>query len=149
MHDSGPVTTGPAPGAGFEQTDYHNGPIYAAGVGIVVLALLSYAIAIWLFDRYKVDASEREHRPANAVANTRPRFPADFNRVPGPLLQKDEPAELKAIRDREDRVLSDYGWVDSHKEIVRIPIAEAMRMLSDPEFAKTKGIRAAGPGGAK
>jgi hypothetical protein len=152
MHERPSDVGEPNTQGGYDQTEPRNGIIVGAGIGVALLTALSYLIAIWLFDRFKDKAYESEPNVANAVANERPRFPAGIKSVPAPVLQKDEPADLKAFRSDEEQELSGYGWIDAKKEIVRIPVSEAMRMLAEPDFAKTKGIRAApaaAQGGAK
>ena len=44
------------------------------------------------------------------------------------------------LRSDEERLRS-YGWVDPQKDKVHLPIAEAMRLLADPEVARSRGIR--------
>jgi hypothetical protein len=51
--------------------------------------------------------------------------------VPLPNLQAHPTLELTAFRAREDSVLHSYGWVDKEAGVVRIPIAEAMRILAE------------------
>lgn len=38
-------------------------------------------------------------------------------------------AELAGLRAAEDRQLTDYGWVDRERGLVRVPIGEAMARL--------------------
>lgn len=35
---------------------------------------------------------------------------------------------LKSLRDEEERVLSGYSWVDRNNQVVRIPVADAMKL---------------------
>jgi len=46
---------------------------------------------------------------------------------PEPRLQTDPRADLRALRDHEASVLSNYSWVDRNAGIVRIPIEEAIK----------------------
>ena len=56
----------------------------------------------------------------------------DPHRVPpAPRLQTLPTQDLDAARAEEDRTLTSYGWVDEHAGTVRIPIAEAMRLLAE------------------
>jgi hypothetical protein len=49
---------------------------------------------------------------------------------PGPRLQVDPEADLKAFRAKEERRLDTYYWVDKQNGIVHIPIDEAMKKLA-------------------
>ena len=48
---------------------------------------------------------------------------------PAPHLQPSPAVDLQAFREQEDRILGTYGWVDKERQVVRIPIEEAMRLL--------------------
>jgi hypothetical protein len=47
---------------------------------------------------------------------------------PEPRLQTNPRADLKDLRDSEERVLESYSWVDRNGGVVRIPIDEAMKL---------------------
>jgi hypothetical protein len=55
--------------------------------------------------------------------------PSDAPRIETatPRLQIDPKADLAVYRAKERRELAGYGWVDSSRGIVRIPIEQAMR----------------------
>jgi hypothetical protein len=36
---------------------------------------------------------------------------------------------MRELRDREDELLTSYGWVDRNAGVVRIPIEEAMKIV--------------------
>jgi hypothetical protein len=61
---------------------------------------------------------------------------------PGPMLQTDPAADLRAFNAEEQARLNSYGWIDRDKGIVHIPIREAM------EEAAAKGIPGF-PGGSR
>jgi hypothetical protein len=48
---------------------------------------------------------------------------------PPPHLQTGPALDLQAFREQENRILGTYGWVDKEKEVVRIPIEDAMRLV--------------------
>lgn len=67
-----------------------------------------------------------------AIYPTAPRLghiPADFSQPPQPRLQTMPKADLERLRAAEDQQLSSFGWVDRDKQIARIPIEEAMKLL--------------------
>src|SRR6185437_4640291 len=47
-----------------------------------------------------------------------------------PRLQTAPKADLDRLRASEDRQLNSFGWVDRDKQIGRIPIDDAMKLLS-------------------
>jgi hypothetical protein len=61
----------------------------------------------------------------------RPQSPlAKLRRVPPvPRLQINSAVEMTRHRDIEDVALNHYGWIDHEREIVRLPIDEAMRQM--------------------
>ena len=60
-----------------------------------------------------------------------PRDPA--LRLPEPRLQLDEPADLRALREREAQHLNSYGWVDRASGTVHIPIERAMQLVLEEQ----------------
>jgi hypothetical protein len=49
---------------------------------------------------------------------------------PGPHLQTDPAADLRAQRAREQRALDAYGWLDAKHTLARIPIDRAMQIVN-------------------
>ena len=49
---------------------------------------------------------------------------------PEPRLQTDPRGDLLRLRQREDRLLNSYGWIDRDAGVVRIPIDEAMALTA-------------------
>lgn len=49
---------------------------------------------------------------------------------PGPRLQVDPEADLKAFRAKEERRLDTYYWIDKQHGVVHIPIDAAMKKLA-------------------
>jgi hypothetical protein len=47
----------------------------------------------------------------------------------GPTLQIAPRDDLAAFREREDRILNNYGWIDRKAGVVHIPISRAMELL--------------------
>ena len=50
---------------------------------------------------------------------------------PEPHLQVTPALDLRALRTKEDAVLSSYGWVDRTSGIVRIPIERAIDLVAE------------------
>jgi hypothetical protein len=49
---------------------------------------------------------------------------------PKPALQKDPQDDLRRFEREQRATLSGYGWVDRSKGLVRIPIEDAMRIIT-------------------
>jgi hypothetical protein len=45
-------------------------------------------------------------------------------------LQTAPKSDVERLRAREDRRLNSFGWVDRDKQIARIPIEDAMKLLA-------------------
>jgi hypothetical protein len=126
----------------YEQTDAVLKQPLAAGIGVVVLILSACAISLWLFGLFRAGADRRDPGLSPLVAMERPKLPREIDKIPEPRLEVSEGVLVKKQREEEDRLLTGPpGWVDPQKGTVHIPIAEAMRLLTDPEVAKARGIR--------
>ena len=87
-------------------------------VGVVILG------AIWALNGFFI-----RHRPRPAAAEY-PLAAESLRRLPPePRLQTDPRDDLRHLRENEDQVLDSYGWVDRNAGVVRIPIADAMRLI--------------------
>ncbi len=49
--------------------------------------------------------------------------------VKGPRLQADPPADMAALRAREDATLNRWGWTDEANGVAQVPIGRAMELL--------------------
>lgn len=101
-------------------------------IGLVVVAAASQ-LAMLLMLRVlqnQVDASNPPRMYPLAPIATEPAYPGDpgGTQPPEPRLQSDPKQELADLRSGEDAVLTSYGWVDRNNNVVRIPIAEAMKL---------------------
>lgn len=59
------------------------------------------------------------------------RIPDNLPQPPAPQLQIRPQADLERLRAKENARLSTFGWADSDKKNVRIPIERAMRLLAE------------------
>ena len=118
-HDSGEN-----PQVSFERQDVNVFQITAFGIGLLISCVV-VVFAMWaLFDF--LYSREDKVNPANppAMVKDRPTLP------PEPRLQAEPRMELKQLRDDEDQILNNYGWVDPAKGIVRIPIDQAIDIVA-------------------
>ena len=126
-------------GRGYEDSDVSVGRLFAfAGgvVGLVVFGVLGSAVVFHFFVR---------HQPLGPPASP---FEDVRTVPPEPRLQTTAPLDLQRYRADQDKVLEEYGWVDSHAGIVRIPVDRAMDLLLQKEYP-VRGSSPAGGGPAK
>ncbi|MEX0716378.1 MAG: hypothetical protein WD066_07325 [Planctomycetaceae bacterium] len=97
------------------------------GFGVVLLVLFAVA-ATWGFLDFTA--------PRMKVAERVGARPAPRERLSEPSLDPHQPAELEALRRREDAVLSSYGWIDEERGIARVPIDRAIEMLAERQRAR-------------
>ncbi len=103
-----------------EATDVGLGVPIAIGAMLLFLILTGLLVSRWLlFARPQVD-----HAPPSDLAFL-------DNPTPAPHLQFDPPQDLIQLRAEEARQLSSYGWVDREKQIVRIPIEQAIAIVAE------------------
>jgi hypothetical protein len=117
---SRPVKEVEHPRRGYEDSDVSVGRLFAFAGGVVALILLGVlgsAVVFHFFVR---------HQPLGPPASP---FEDVRTMPPEPRLQTTAPLDLKRYRDDQEKILAEYGWVDSHAGIVRIPVDRAMDLL--------------------
>lgn len=109
---------------GLVEPDYVNvRAVLGFGVGLFVVATIIHVLMLWMWqiEVANVDAANPPRIYPLAVLQ-------DDRQPPEPRLQTDPKADLASLRAYEDQVLSGYTWVDRNNDIVRIPVADAMRL---------------------
>lgn len=145
-HSSHSSNHGAALPTGTVEPDYVDTPaIYKFGVGLTVITIISHIAMYWVWTVSYVSPQAETPRLYPLAAATQ-----ETRRPPQPRLQDGvvtdnggrrlSPEELKddrnlgvrealqALRDEEDHVLTGYAWVDHNNQIVRIPVADAMKL---------------------
>lgn len=107
----------------YERTDFSTrvtiGIIVGTLVTVWVLSSLVYLYFAYL--THNRAATSPRPLPVEVHGNPLP---------PEPRLQQSPREDLKAMRTREDWMLSHYTWVDKQKGIVGIPIDRAIQMIA-------------------
>jgi hypothetical protein len=113
------------PQVSHERRDIDVFQITSFGVGLLIAFLVSVG-AMWaLFDYFAArEDAKNASNPAAAMMREKSKLP------PEPRLQERPQVELKDLRADEDAILNGYGWVDPAKNIVRIPIDEAIELVA-------------------
>jgi len=128
-------------GVSYEKEDADTRMVIRAGIVLALVTLVASVVVLFLF-RWLGEREARGDAPPPPMAAS-----LDPNRIPdGPRLQTRPAQDLEAVRAEEERTLTTYGWVDEHAGTVRIPIAEAMRLLAERgEAPLPKAAPAASP----
>jgi hypothetical protein len=130
------------PTVAHEETDADARAITRFGIALVLVLVLSQLALWWLFNSF----TRRESKLSPPVsALVRAQAPTE---PPEPRLQANPQADMRTMREREETVLNQYGWVDPNRGVVRIPIDRALDLVAErglPQFKATD----AGAGGAK
>ena len=118
---------GPTPaGAQYEHTDIEPTIATKFAVWLTVATVLSAGIVygtFWLFEGQESEASR--------AAQTFPLAAGQVREPQGPRLQTQPFKDAYTLRETEREKLTTYGWVDQGAGIVRIPIEDALRMMSE------------------
>ena len=113
-------------GVSYEKEDAETRLVIRAGIVLALTTLVASALVLFLF-RWLAEREATGDAPPPPMAAS-----LDPHRVPpAPRLQTLPVQDLDAVRAEEERTLTTYGWVDEHAGTVRIPIAEAMRLLAE------------------
>jgi hypothetical protein len=133
MHEPLPAGNAPAaempdsetPGAnaslGYETRDANLPAILWLAVSITAVVLVAHLL-LWVLLRALEGSAARQDPKLSPLARAAP-LP------PEPRLQKTPVRDFAAFRAQEDELLTSYGWADTEKTKVRIPIARAMELL--------------------
>ena len=117
-----PATAGGAPdlGPGYETSDISVRGIAWLGLGFVILSIVG-ALVLWF--GYNALASLLTPAPAASPLATIPQV------APGPQLQLSPPADMQKLLANEQKLLTQYAWVNQQQGVVRIPIDQAMKLI--------------------
>jgi hypothetical protein len=126
------------PSVGHERTDANAIAISKFAIALAFGIVLVMGILYFVFD-YFAGREQRDSPKAAPMAAEQPRLP------PEPRLQPTPQLDLKAMRDAEENVLNNYGWVDPDRGIARIPIDQALNIMAQKGFGTRSPRAGSGP----
>jgi hypothetical protein len=121
-------------GAGHELSDLSPRAIAIFGVALAATVIACVILAMWIFGFFAALETKLDLPPSPLA---KPAAPA------GPHLQVSAPKDLEEMRAAEEKVLTNYDWVDRQAGTVRIPIDRAMQLLAErglPASPKESGV---------
>lgn len=118
-----------------EDRDIRVKPIYWFVVIFIVFTAVSYLALGFLFQFFKKLEQGQQPAPLTMVRGAKPEVAPEprlqpFGAYGQQGAQGTPEADMKKMREEENRDLTSYGWVDQQKGIVRIPIAQAIDMTA-------------------
>jgi hypothetical protein len=122
---------------GHEPVEPNMSPIVfslAALFGTVLLSLVIVALALSFFSR---------------THGNEPRTLAQPEKPPavGPALDASQADDQKQLRLHQEKLLSEYQWIDQKTGVARIPISRAMEIMSQKLKAPAGQLHTGGGGG--
>ena len=120
----------------YESSEVSTGKLFAFALGVVGLILAGVLASAFVFHFFV------EHQTMGPPAS-----PFEDSRAMPPelRLQTTAPLDLKAYHAEQDKVLSEYGWVDQQAGVVRIPVDRAMDLLLQKGYPVQGKAPANGP----
>lgn len=107
---------------GHEQADVDVRAVVGTGVALALVTAVVLAVTALQLHFFTAHPGAA---PASQVSVGRPAEP------PEPRLQTAPLDDLRALRAREDALLTSYGWVDRAGGVVRIPIDRAKELVAE------------------
>ena len=133
----------PETAGGDREIDYRSVRRFTLFLLVLVLGGLVSGWALFRFFRSRIASDQA---PAPPLAGARENPPP-----PEPRLEGPPGVALKALRTKEDAVLSTWGWVDRDRTTAMVPVDRAIEIAAEKGLPLRYGPApaAAAPGGAK
>ena len=108
----------------FERRDINPRSLGLIALMLIVSLILSSLATALLYRSFSLQTQTVEGPIGPPLPPAEAQFPA-------PQLQIYPPDELLALRQKEEAILTSYGWVDRKSGVVRIPIERAMNLVAE------------------
>jgi hypothetical protein len=107
--------------ARHEESDVNAWAVGRFGIALLLFCIVTLALLFGLFRYFHTRITEVQGPEKAAAPSQQP---------PQPRLLSSEGEELRRVRAAEEQILNSYGWVDTGKGVVRIPIQRAMELVA-------------------
>ncbi|HYT89507.1 MAG TPA: hypothetical protein VEL76_12445 [Gemmataceae bacterium] len=130
------------PAVDHETSDVNVSAIVKFGLWFGGFAVVVHLVVAFTFSRFDARTQRAQPILSPLFKKERPQLPHDLKKIPEPILQLDDVADMGALRRKEDEALNRSGPVDAKGEFVRLPIDRAMTLLIESEKARAAaGLR--------
>jgi hypothetical protein len=136
-HDHDPLES---PARAHEDSDVRAAPVAIFLVSLAFLVLGSFLVVAWLFSFFE-SQEQRRYQPMLGL-EIEPELP------PEPRLQPSPTRDLREMREIEEQMLNNYGWVNKQGGLVRIPIDRAMELVLERGLPDVPAQQPISPGQA-
>lgn len=129
---------------GVEPSRFPARPVLIFVGGVLLSLALVYALTGWI-----MDIPEEPTRDVRSRAEPWPMEDPDrpIEDWPPPL-QPDPDTDYEVLRARQLERLEDYGWIDREREIVHIPIDQAIDLVLELDAVARDEVEVGGEGGS-
>jgi hypothetical protein len=138
--NEGDLEYGPTPAdAQYEHTDIEPSIATRFAIWLAVAMVISVGIVygtFWLFEGREVSAGRSSQQYPLAAGQIRA--------PQGPRLQTQPFKDIYLLRQAEQEQLTTYGWVDQSTGVVRLPVEDAIRIMSERGAIKSAAGSPAG-----
>lgn len=120
----------PLPERRYETTDANALYLTWFALGLAIVLALVLLLIRMTFRQFESVAKRTDELPSAVASDQTP---------PAPRLQTNPRDDLSKLRQHEDTVLTNYAWIDKPKDIVRVPIDRAIRLLAQRGLPEPDG----------
>jgi hypothetical protein len=116
-----------------EESDVSISGLAKSGVALVTLILVASLLVWGAFSYFNRSAERAQSQPSPMFKGNQPPPEPRLQGAPG--HQSSGLDDMLEMRERENRILSSYGWVDQQSGVVHIPIEEAKKLILERGMA--------------
>ena len=117
-----------------EESDVSIPGLAKSGVALVTLILVASLVVWGAFTYFNRSAERAQSPPSPMFKGNQPPPEPRLQGAPG--HQSSGLDDMREMRERENRILSSYGWVDQQSGVVHIPIEEAKKLMLERGVAE-------------
>jgi hypothetical protein len=116
-----------------EESDVSISGLAKSGIALVTLILVASLLVWGAFSYFNRSAERAQSQPSPMFKGNKPPPEPRLQGAPG--HQSSGLDDMLEMRERENRILSSYGWVDQQSGVVHIPIEEAKKLMLERGMA--------------